>query len=100
MSFTKTFHAKSGHTLFVKKISFDELPEDIKNSNGKLYTDFYVVKNWDDNGVVFMYVGKGYEYSPKEYVIWYGKHCAFCSGFGNTIEDAINKAQEDGWLYA
>ncbi len=91
-------HAQSGHTLFVKKIELSELPENIQ-SQAKEYNSFYVVKNWDDTGVIFMYLGKGYTQSPKEIVAWYPKG-DFWSSFGKTIEEAINGAQKDGWMYA
>lgn len=95
----KTIKAKSGHTLFVKSIDFQDLPTPIKENNAEKYTKFYVVKNWDDNGAVFMYLGKGYAAAPKEVVVWY-RNGGFWSSFGKNIEEAINGAQRDGWLYA
>lgn len=95
----KTFIAQSGHTLFVKEISFDDLPDFIKNGNGKTYNKFHIVKNWDDDGVVFMYLGKGNSYAPREIVVWY-RNGGFWSSYGLTIEEAINGAQRDGWMHA
>jgi hypothetical protein len=96
----KTIHAQSGHTLFVAPITFDELPDKIKNGDdAKEYKKFWVVKNWDNDGCIFMYLGKGYESTPNEIVVWY-RNGGFWSGYGKTIEDAINEAQKDGWMYA
>lgn len=94
----KIIHAQSGHTLFIKDISFDELPDVIKINNADNYTQFYVVKNWSDNGIVFMYLGKGYKQSPKEIVVWY-KSGNFWSGYGRNIQEA-DDAQKYGWMYA
>lgn len=91
-------HAQSGHTLFVKQIELKDLPKNIQD-DAKEHKTFYVVKNWDDDGVVFMYLGKGYIHSPKQIMAWYPKG-EMWSGFGKTIEQAINGAQKDGWMYA
>jgi len=96
----KTIQAQSGHTLFVKSIPFKQLPEVIrKGDDAKRYITFYVVKNWDDEGIIFMYLAKGYGQAPNEIVAFYPKG-GFWSSFGNTIEQAINGAQKDGWMYA
>jgi hypothetical protein len=96
----KTFQAQSGHALYVESISYDQLPNGVKRfkyiSN---YPKLYVVKNWDEDGVVFMYLGTGKKGSAKEIVVWY-RNGNFWSGFGTTIEDAINGAQKDGWMFA
>lgn len=96
----KTIHAQSGHTLFVKSIEWDDLPDKVKeNKYSKDYPSFYVVKNWDDSGVVFMYLAKGLKSAPKEIVVFY-PNGGFWSSFGTSIETAINGAQQDGWMYA
>ena len=96
----KIVRAQSGHTLHVESISFDELPDVIKNGDyASHYKKFYVVKNWNKSGIVFMYLGKGSNDAPREIVVWYAKG-AFWSSYGYTIEDAINGAQKDGWMYA
>lgn len=92
--------AVSGHTLFVKKIKREELPEVIQLSNSSnSYTDFWVVKNWAENGIVFMYLGRGNKDAPREIVVWY-RGGQFWSSYGKTIQAAIEGAQKDGWLYA
>jgi hypothetical protein len=93
----KTLRVASGHTMFVKSIDRSELPKGLDNARD--YTSFYVVKNWDDNGCTFMYLGKGYKSAPNEIVAWYPKG-AFWSGYGKNIKDAIEGAQKDGWMYA
>lgn len=94
----KIIHAWSGHTLYVESITFDDLPEKIKPS-AKEYSKFWIVRNWDKDGHIFMYLGKGYKYAPKEIVAWYpgGGHW---SSFGLTLQSAIDGAQKDGWMYA
>ena len=96
----KIIHAQSGHTLYVESISFDELPENVQKFEFiSHYPKLYVVKNWNKDGIVFMYIGAGSEDSPKEYVVWYSKG-GFWSSFGKNIKDAINGAQSDGWMHA
>lgn len=96
----RTIHAQSGHTLFVKSIEFEDLPDNIKNGGyAKDFKQFWRVKNWDDSGVTFMYLGKGMKNAPKQICVWYSRG-NFWSGYGKTIEDAINGAQKEGWLYA
>lgn len=98
MSWSKEIHVQSGHTMFVKKIEREELPDTLPE-NTELYDTFYVVKNWDDEGVVFMYLAKGYATAKDEYVVWY-RSGKFWSGFGNSLKEAIEGAQRDGWYYA
>lgn len=99
-SYSTTVIAKSGHTLFVKQIHFSDIPEVIREKgDASSYRTFYVVKNWDNKGVVFMYLAKGSPTAPKEIVAFYPKG-GFWSSYGLTIEDAINGAQRDGWMYA
>ena len=86
----------SGHTLFVSSIDTDAFPNfDSKDA----YRQFYVVRNWDENGVIFMYLGKGHKDAPSQVVVWYRKG-SFWSGYGMTIKEAVEGAQKDGWLYA
>lgn len=94
---SKTITAQSRHTLFI-----DEDKSGVARSlvNGDKYTKFYVVKNWDANGVIFFYMAKGHKDAPGQYVIWYAKTGAFWSGYGSTMKEAIDGAQKDGWLYA
>lgn len=96
----KIVHAQSGHTLFVKSIKFTELPDVIQlDGHSPNFTEFYIVKNWDDDGYVFMYLGKGLSQSPKQICAWYPKG-AFWSSYGTSIKAAIDGAQKDGWMYA
>lgn len=98
--FSTTIHSTvSNHTLYVREIPSDQIaPLQLKDSDG--YTQFYEVRNFDENGVVFMYLAKGLKESPKEIVAWYPNTGAFWSGFGTSIKKAIEGAQRDGWLYA
>lgn len=93
----KTITAASGHTLFIKDIDRSELPEGLDGAGE--YERFYVVKNWDDSGVVFFYLGKGHKQAPRQIVAWYpgGK---FWASYGNNFQEAIDGAQRDGWMYA
>lgn len=94
----KMVYAKSGHSLFVKSVSREELPKGLPHAEN--YKTFYVVKNFDERGVTFMYLGKGHAAAPGQIVAWYAKSKSFWSSFGKNIEDAINGAQADGWMYA
>ena len=89
---------KSGHSLFVRSIDRSELPKGMKDTEG--FTDFYVVKNFDDKGVVFFYLAKGNPNAPREVCGWYRNTLKFWSSYGDSIADAINKMQRDGWMYA
>ena len=84
----------SGHTLYVESV--ENIP-DFKYTDA--YTKFYVVRNWDENGCVFMYLGKGHTLAPHEVVVWYPKG-SFWSGYGASLKTAVEGAQRDGWLYA
>lgn len=98
MSFAKTIHSDfSGHEMHVSDIPATSLPA-LKDMKG--YTKFYAVRNWNADGVTFMYLGTGWEKAPKEIVVWYAKTGAFWHGYGKTLKEAIEGAQRDGWLYA
>lgn len=98
----------SGHLLFVHSVDRDELPANVRETLEN-YTSFYAVRNFDEDGVVFFYLGKGYrhpspEYAniraahdPKEIVVGYlnGK---LASGRAENIVDAIQMGQRLGWL--
>lgn len=93
---SKTIQAQSGHTLFVEDVKFEDLPENVKQFEYIVGKSAYkIIKNWDKDGVVFMYMAK----SRGEWLVWY---CGggFWSSFGKTIEEAIDGAQKDGWMYA
>lgn len=94
----KMVASKTGHSLFVKSVSREELPKGLYAAEN--YKTFYVVKNFDDNGVTFMYLAKGHKDAPGQVVAWYAKSKAFWSSFGKSIESAIAGAQEDAWMYA
>lgn len=95
----KTFRVASGHTMFVKGIDRSELPPTI-NKHAESYTTFYVVKNWDDHGVVFMYLAKGQADAKDQVVAFYGKTGEkFWSSYGLNLKSAIEGAQADGWMY-
>ena len=96
----RTIHAQSGHTLFVKSIKFEDLPQNIREGDyAKDFKQFWQVKNWDDDGVTFMFLGKGMKNAPKQICVWY-RNGGFWSSYGKTTEEAINGAQKDGWMYA
>lgn len=88
----------SGHTMYVEKIAKEDLPEHLQSTND--FTDFYVVKNFDKGGHVFLYLGKGNSMSPKQICAWYPRTGAFWSSYGTTLLTAIEGAQQDGWKYA
>jgi hypothetical protein len=95
---TKTIQVKSGHTMFIKSIDRSELPAHLAYTQD--FTHFYVVKNWDDNGVTFLYLGKGQPAAPGQIVAWYRKTGAMWTSFGKNFKAAIEGAQADGWMYA
>ena len=94
----RTIKSQSGHTIFVKDIKREDLPAHIKHADG--YTHYYVAKNADDKGCEFFYIARGFVGSPREYHVWYAKTGAFWSCYGKSLQDAIDGAQRDGWLYA
>lgn len=94
-------HAASRHTLHVAPISREDLPANVVASGfTDAYQKFWVVRNFDANGHVFMYLGRGAESAPKQIVAWYAKSGSFWSSYGLTFKAAIDGAQKDGWLYA
>jgi len=94
----KTIHSSfSGHTLFVKKVEVRDLPPNLDYRIE--YAEFWVVKNWGDDGVTFMYLGRGNPAAPKQIVAWY-RNGKMWSSFGTTLQATIEGAQKDGWLYA
>lgn len=95
----RTIHVASGHTMFVESIAREDLPEHLAPET-EAYDKFYVVKNWDRGGVVFMYLGKGHADAPTQVVAWYRESGAFWSGYGKNLKSAIEGAQRDGWMYA
>lgn len=98
MAFSKTIHSDvSKHTLHVSEVDPANLP-DLEHKSS--YTKFYVVRNWDAEGVTFLYLGKGNENAPDQIVAWYRNTNSFWSGYGTTLKSAIEGAQRDGWLYA
>lgn len=111
-TFSRTIRSDvSHHTLHISSISREELRTHIPAKEADNYTSFYIVRNFDEHGVTFFYLGKGYQHpdperkddrrahDPKEVVVWYGNG-AFFTGRGNTFKEAIENAQKHGWLYA
>lgn len=93
----KTYTAQSGHTLFLDALDVVSAA----NVTGDLapkYKNVYAVKNFDAGGVVFFYICTGYKDAPKEVHVFYGNKKMW-SGFGKNIQEAIDGAQRDGWLY-
>ena len=95
-----TIHsAVSGHTLYVATIARADLPEKVANNESSAaFTTFYVVKNWDAAGPVFMYLAKGAANAPREICAFY-RNGAFWSSYGGNLKAAIEGAQKDGWMY-
>lgn len=94
----KTIRAKSGHTMCVVSADRELLPANLAHSDR--YTKFYVVRNWDAGGHIFLYLAKGNPDAPNQVVAWYPATKAFWSSFGLNLESAINGAITDGWMYA
>ena len=107
MRHVKTIQVESGHNMAIFKLPKDELDGcnffyNLGPHNEILdlpYTDFYVVKNFDIDGVTFFYIAKGYKDAPKEYHVWY-RNKKMWSSYGTNFKDAIEGAQKDGWLHA
>jgi len=98
----RTIHVQSGHTLWISTVEREHLPAHLRDTAE--YETFYQVRNWDKDGVCFMYLGKGYHGARnakdhKEVVVWY-RNGGFWSGCGSTLKSAIEGAQKDGWMYA
>ena len=94
-----TIKAQSGHSVFVKEIAYDDLPEAVKNNeSSKSYKTFYAVKNFDDDGVIFFYLAKEARKTKPQIVAFYCNG-EFWSSYGLTFKEAIDGAQQDGWLY-
>ena len=92
----KNYFAKSGHTLFIEPVKFNDLPDNVKKFDCIVGCKrYYLVKNWDAEGVVFFYIGL----KQGQWLVWY-RGGGFWSSYGKTLELAIDGAQEDGWLYA
>ena len=109
MKYVKTLSVQSGHTLWVGKLDnpgevMDLFPLEIITSK---YTDFYVVRNWSEDGSTFFYIAKGYHSkedglptnAAREIHVWY-RNGKMWNGYGFDFLDAINCAQRDGWLSA
>lgn len=94
----RTIQVKSLHTMCIESISEGFMPDRFYEKDG--YTNFYTVKNWDEDGCVFFYMAKGLPTSPKEIVVWYNNSGRMWSGYGKTFKEAIEGAQRDGWMYA
>jgi hypothetical protein len=93
-----TVKANSGHTIAIFKL--DSLPEDHNHpANWGDYTNFYVAKNFDEDGVIFFYLAKGHKHSATQVHVWY-RNKKMWHSFGLNFDEAINGAQKDGWLQA
>ena len=94
------FAKRTGHTLHVSPIDRAALPAHVEAQYADKYTKFYVVKNWDANGVVFFYLAKGHADAPNQICGFFAKTGKFWSSYGKTLEAAIDGMQADGWMYA
>lgn len=95
---SRMIRVASGHNLCITKLPSNKVPAGLQSK--EVFSDFYVVQNFDTEGYVFFYVGKGHVNAPGEIVVWYGQSGKLWSGFGKTFKDAIEGAQRDGWMYA
>ena len=87
-----TYTAASGHTLRLVEV---KQPDFITCG----YNHVYEVRNWDVEGVPFFYLCTGYEgFKFKEVHVWYMNGQMWHS-FATNIQNAIDGAQRDGWLY-
>lgn len=92
-----TLRVESGHTLYVGRIQeSDIVPTDE-------YTHIYEVRNFNEKGIVFMHLAKGYNKDldgkdTKQVHVFYpnGK---MWSSYGTTLAGAIVGAIKDGWMY-
>jgi hypothetical protein len=96
MSYSKTIQVSSFHTMFVEQIDKSVMPPFYCVDS---YSTFYVVKNFNSTGRVFMYLAKGHSEGPNQIVVWY-PNGQFWAGFGTNMKAAIEGAQRDGWMYA
>jgi len=96
---SKTINAQSGHTLFIEKIKAGEQGHPAPADS---YENFYVVKNGDAAGVIFMYLATGYTAphvkSCKEVHVFY-RNGQMWTSMGKNFQTAIDGAQKDGWMY-
>jgi hypothetical protein len=93
----------TGHSMHVQSTMEIQPTAGLESADN--YSRFWIVRNWDENGSIFMYLGTGYKGAVnkkserKQIVAWYrGKK--MWSGYGMNIKDAIEGAIKDGWLYA
>ena len=96
---SKTIQISSGHTIYISQTDREDLPSHLSKETDA-YSKFYVVRNWDKDGVVFMYLGKGNKETPNEIVAWYRNTGSFWYGYGCNFKEAVEGAIKDGWLYA
>jgi hypothetical protein len=94
--------------MYIRQIARDALPKKIAKS-AREYTTFYTVQNFDAEGVIFFYIGKGYrhpspEYAnvrsahdPKEYVVIYCNG-EMAHGCAENLQGAVEMGQRLGWL--
>lgn len=93
----RTIKASTGHTMQIQKITAGALPPNCLHSAD--YDEFWVVRNWDADGVVFFYLGKGNPGARQQVVAWYPNGRMWGS-YGDTLAAAVEGAIKDGWMYA
>lgn len=95
--------ASTGHQLYIENLG-NIIPTDGLESADS-FSKFWVVKNFDANGPVMMYLGSGYKgmtsrkSESKQIVCWYKTSKKMSSGYGMTIKTAIEDAIKQAWLY-
>ena len=80
-------------------IDRSDLPEHLSPETSE-YSNFYVVRNWDENGPVMLYLGKGHEQVPHQIVAWYRNTGSLWTRYGMTLKEAIDGAFRDAYMYA
>ena len=90
----KQIHAASGHSIAIFAVDGTD-----GHPGGGKFTNLYVAKNFDADGVTFFYLGRGHIDAPNQICVWY-KNKKMWSSFGNNFQEAIDGAQRDGWLAA
>lgn len=98
----KTYRAQSGHTLYLDSMDVVAAANAI-GKDAANYRNVYAAKNWDREGKTFFFICTGYTdergKTYNEVHVFYANGAMWYSS-GANIQEAIDGAQRDGWLYA
>ena len=87
----------TGHTLHVASIDFEDLPQALKNVEHVAdFDSFYVVRNWNADGVAFFYLAKS-DWRRMYYGLF--GNGQMWTGTGSTMKETVEGMQRDGWMY-